>query len=344
MLNLNRRLPAEWEDQDGIIIAWPHGFSDWRPVLSLVEPVFAEITAHVSKFEQVIVVAPDPDAVRLVLERTSAEQDRIRIIRLETNDTWSRDFGPITVLENETPLLLDFGFNGWGLKFAADKDNLVTSRLHKAGVFGSTPLLKADMVLEGGSIESDGQGTMLTTAQCLLSPNRNPHLDKDGIEARFSEYFGADHFLWLNHGFLAGDDTDSHIDTLARLCPHNTILHIKTDDTGDEHYQAFLNMENELHAFRTRDGSRYRIESIPLPSPVFDDDGERLPATYANFLVINGAVLVPTYRDKADGAALDIIRDVYPGRSVIGVDCLPLILQHGSLHCVTMQVPKGVLT
>lgn len=343
MLNQKRRLPAEWEEQDGVLVAWPHGSSDWRPVLSQVEPVFAEIVTHVSRYEQVIVVAPDPDAVGQRLERTSADLDRIRIIQLETNDTWSRDFGPITVLENERPLLLDFGFNGWGLKFAADKDNLVTSRLHKAGVFGSTPLRKPDMVLEGGSIESDGQGTILTTTECLLNPNRNPHLGKDEIEARLAEYFGADHFLWLNHGFLAGDDTDSHIDTLARLCPDNTILHVKTDDPGDEHYETLLKMENELHAFRTRDGSRYRIVPLPFPSSKFDDSGERLPATYANFLVINGAVLVPTYRDGADEAALEIIRGLFPAHSVIGVDCLPLILQHGSLHCVTMQIPKGVL-
>ncbi len=343
MLNHKRRLPAEWEDQDGMLIAWPHENTDWRQFLAGVEPVFAEIAAQVSRYEQVLVVASRPAAVAASLRRASAEMDRVRIFRLETNDTWSRDFGPITVVENERPLLLDFGFNGWGLKFAADKDNLVTSRLHDAGAFGSTPLRKAGMILEGGSIESDGQGTILTTSECLLSPNRNPHLDKNAIEARFSDYFGADHFLWLNHGFLAGDDTDSHVDTLARLCPRDTIVHVKTDDHDDQHYEALLKMENELRAFRTRSGSGYRIVSLPFPAPVFDDTGERLPATYANFIVINGAVLVPTYRDKADEAALDVIRGVFPERAVIGVDCLPLILQHGSLHCVTMQIPKGVL-
>ncbi len=342
MFHMKRRLPAEWEEQDGILIAWPHENSDWLPYLSRVEPVFTEIAVHASRYEQVLVVASDPDAVRRILEPTPAVMDRIRIIRLPTNDTWTRDFGPITILENDRPLLLDFGFNGWGLKFAADKDNLVSVGLHKAGVFGTTPLRTVGMVLEGGSIESDGVGTILTTAECLLSPNRNPHLGKDEIEARLAEHFGADRFLWLNHGFLAGDDTDSHIDTLARLCPGNTIVHISCNDPRDMHYEAFLGMEQELCSFRTRDGSPYRIVPLPMPSPIFDDNGGRLPATYANFLIINGAVLVPTYRDTADDAALAILREIFQAHSVIGIDCLPLIHQHGSLHCVTMQIPKGV--
>ncbi len=343
MFHMKRRLPAEWEEQDGILIAWPHEKSDWLPYLSEVEPVFIDIAVRASGYERVLVIAPDPDAIRRKLERTAAVMERIRIIRLETNDTWTRDFGPITIRDNDSPMILDFGFNGWGLKFAADKDNLVTARLHKAGVFGATPLRTVGMVLEGGSIESDGRGTILSTADCLLSPNRNPHLDKDGIEARLAEHFGADRFLWLNYGFLAGDDTDSHIDTLARICPGDTILHVKCDDPGDEHYDALTGMERELRSFRTRDGYPYRIVPLPMPSPVFDENGDRLPATYANFLIINGAVLVPTYRDEADQAALATIGDIFPAHSVIGIDCLPLILQHGSLHCVTMQIPKGVL-
>ncbi len=340
---MNRRLPAEWEEQDGVLVAWPHENSDWLPCLSQVEPVFAEIVTQTSRFERVLVVAPDPLVIEERLVRAGAEMERITMFRMETNDTWTRDFGPVTVLENGKPLLLDFGFNGWGLKFAADKDNLVSRRLHEACIFGSTPLQSVGVILEGGSIESDGWGTILTTAECLLNPNRNPHLDQREIETFLSGHFGADHILWLHNGFLAGDDTDSHIDTLARLCPDNTILHMKCDDRHDEHYEALLRMEDELHSFRTRDGSRYRVMPLPWPSAVHDENGERLPATYANFLVINKAVLVPTYRDKADEAALEIIGGVFPDHTVIGIDCLPLILQHGSLHCVTMQIPKGVL-
>jgi agmatine deiminase len=340
---MNRRLPAEWEEQDGVLLAWPHENSDWSPSLSLVEPVFAEIAARISKFERVVLVASEPDMVKRILERSGAEMSRVSFLRMETNDTWSRDFGPVTVLENGNPLILDYTFNGWGLKFAADRDNQVTKQLHKAGVFGATPLITVGLVLEGGSIESDGTGTIMTTAQCLLSPNRNPHLSRNEIESLLAVQLGADRFLWVNHGFLAGDDTDSHIDTLARLCPGNTILYIKCDRKADEHYGPLKDMEKDLRSFRTRNGSPYRMVPLPLPAPKYDDNGERLPATYANYLVINDAVLVPLYRDEADETAIDTISSVFPGRRVIGIDCLPLILQHGSLHCVTMQIPKGVL-
>jgi agmatine deiminase len=340
---MKRRLPAEWEDQDGILTAWPHENSDWRPYLSRVEPVFAEIVSRISHFERVIVVASDPSEVKRKLNLAQAALNSVTIIRVETNDTWARDFGPVTVMENGAPLLLDFGFNGWGLKFAADRDNLVTRRLLDAGIFGSTPVQTVGLILEGGSIESNGSGTIMTTTECLLNPNRNPHLEKKEIEECLTRHLGADHFLWLNHGFLAGDDTDCHIDTLARLCPDDSILYMKCNDPSDEHFDALLRMEDELRSFRTRNGSPYRLAALPLPSAIFDDDGERLPATYANFLVINDAVLVPTYRDKSDEAALEIIRAVFPNHNVIGIDCLPLVLQHGSLHCVTMQIPKGVL-
>ena len=239
-------------------------------------------------------------------------------------------------------MLLDFGFNGWGLKFASHLDNLVTRRLHETGLFAAQRRTMG-LVLEGGSIESDGRGTILTTAECLLNQNRNPHLEQKAIERELLAAFGADRILWLNNGYLAGDDTDSHIDTLARLCPEDTIAYVRCDDPADEHYQALSALENELKALKTRDGGAYRLIPLPWPKACFDDDGERLPATYANYLVINGAVLVPTYRDENDAAALAAIGEAFPGREIIGIDCLPLILQHGSLHCVTMQLPTGTL-
>jgi agmatine deiminase len=308
-----------------------------------VEPVFMEIAKEISQQEFVIIVTPDPVGITAKLQRAGAVMERIRVLAIETNDTWTRDFGPITVFENDKPLLLDFGYNGWGLKFPADLDNRVTRNLHEAGAFGSTPLKTIGMILEGGSIESDGQGTILTTAECLLEANRNPHLNRGKIEAALFEQFGATSFLWLEHGFLEGDDTDSHIDTLARLCPGNVIMHILCDDPADKHYEALALMLEELRAFKTKEGNPYRLVPLPWPAAVFDEKGERLPATYANFLVINNAVLVPTYRDKADEQALEIIKSVFPQHNIIGIDCLPLILQHGSLHCVTMQLPKGVL-
>ncbi len=343
IFQMNRRLPAEWEEQDGILLAWPHENSDWSSCLPLVETVFTEIAVQTGKFERVVIAASDPVSVKRALAQSGAKMERVSLFELETNDTWSRDFGPVTVLENGSPLILDFSFNGWGLKFAADRDNQVTKRLHQAGLFGDTPLHTVGLVLEGGSIESDGAGTILTTSQCLLSPNRNPHLSRSDIENFLAGQFGADRFLWLTHGYLAGDDTDSHIDTLARLCPDETILYMKCDDERDEHYGPLLEMERDLRGFRSRNGSAYRLAPLPWPAPIYDDNGQRLPATYANYLVINNAVLVPTYRDKADETALETIGMVFPGREVIGIDCLPLILQHGSLHCVTMQIPKGAL-
>jgi agmatine deiminase len=340
---MTTRLPAEWEEQEGVLLAWPHWESDWQSDLDLVEPVFAEIARQISRFETVLITAPDPEPVRLKLARAGACMERVRLFTMESNDTWARDFGPISVLENGRPLLLDFVFNGWGLKFAADRDNLINRRLSEAGAF-SAPLRTSGLVLEGGSIESDGAGTILTTAQCLLSPNRNPHLSLPEIEAALGRYLGAERFLWLENGYLAGDDTDSHVDTLARLCPGDTIIHVACNDPSDEHYQAISNMVEELGEFRTRSGRPYRLIPLPWPKAVFDKDGLRLPATYANFLVINGAVLVPVYGEENDNAALRAVGEAFPDREIIGVDCRPLILQHGSLHCVTMQLPKGTLS
>ena len=340
---MKRRLPAEWEAQDGVLLSWPHEGSDWRPWLAAVEPVFTAIATQISLVEEVIVVAPDTTPVKKGLEHSGARLERIRFFDMDTNDTWSRDFGPVTVHDENRPLMLDFGFNGWGLKFAADQDNRVTRRLLKSGAFGATPVTTPGLILEGGSIESDGNGTILTTAACLLDENRNPHLTKAELESALSTMLGADHFLWLENGYLVGDDTDSHVDTLARLCPEDTIAYVACKDPADEHYRALAAMEQELKGFRTRDGRPYRLIPLPWPEAKYDEDGGRLPATYANFLIINGAVLVPTYQDKSDAAAIQAVGLAFPDRHIIGIDCLPLILQHGSLHCVTMQLPKGTL-
>ncbi|MEN6483799.1 MAG: agmatine deiminase family protein [Syntrophobacteraceae bacterium] len=338
-----RRLPAEWEKQDGVLLAWPHEGTDWRPDLDRVEPVFAEIVRQISLYERVIVAAPDIGRVGRKLNEAGVARDRVALFTVETNDTWTRDFGPITVMHGRDPILLDFAFNGWGLKFPACLDNRVTRRLHCEGAFGCAALETVGLVLEGGSIESDGRGTILTTAECLLGPNRNPHLTRRDLEAALGGIFGADRFHWLENGLLAGDDTDGHIDTLARFGPDDTIVHVSCDDRADEHYDSIGAMVEELGRLRSRRGEPYRLIPLPWPGPRFDGDGNRLPATYANFLVINGAVLVPTYRDEKDAAALQAVGRVFPDRRIVGVDCLPLILQHGSLHCVTMQLPKGTL-
>ena len=338
-------LPPEWAPQSAVQLTWPHAGSDWAPILGEVEPVFVAIAAAVARFEQLIVACHD-EAVRThvaeLLRAAKLPAGRTHLYVAPANDTWARDHGPITVLCQQEATLLDFTFNGWGGKYPHDLDNQITRSLHAQGAFGTAPLEAVDLILEGGSIEVDGQGTLLTTERCLLSPTRNPKHARTQIEARLAELLGLTRFLWLKNGYLAGDDTDSHIDTLARLCDASTIAYVACDDPADEHYVELKAMEKELQSFRTTTGQPYRLVPLPWPRAKFDDEGTRLPATYANFLIINDAVLVPTYRDPADNTALTILRDCFPGREVIGIDCLPLIYQHGSLHCVTMQIPASV--
>lgn len=336
----SRRLPAEWEPQSAVQLTFPHNKTDWADVLDEVLPCFVRIAETISRYEKVLIVCQDEAMTKRLLPH--AVRENLLFAAIDSNDTWARDHGGITVIENGNPLVLDFVFNGWGLKFPANKDNLITRALFNKGVFNAT-LQHGGLVLEGGGIESDGDGTLLTTAECLLSPNRNPHLSKAEIEEHLKKVFGLDRLLWLEHGYLAGDDTDSHIDTLARLCDPGTIAYVKCDNTSDEHFRELQAMEAELRAFRKKDGSPYRLVPLPWPDACFDSEGNRLPATYANFLIINGAVLVPTYGVPQDAAALEVISTLFTDRDIIGIDCRPLILQHGSLHCVTMQYPAAVI-
>lgn len=337
------RLPAEWEIQDAVLMAWPHERTDWAPLLHQVKPVFVDIIRQITRFEKVLLVAPAIDSVADELSAAGISLEKVILCKADTNDTWARDFGPITVIYNERPVLMDFGFNGWGLKFPADCDNRITKKIKELGLF-APKVNTIGLVLEGGSIETDGLGTILTTSECLLSPNRNPQLDQNEIAQALGSLLGAKRVLWLNHGWLAGDDTDSHIDTLARICPDNTIVYQACDNPVDEHYEQLKLMEKELQGFKAPDGSPYRLLPLPWPKACFDQQAHRLPATYANFLVINGAVLVPTYRDtENDRKALEVIKAAFPAREIIAVDCLPLLEQHGSLHCITMQLPQGVL-
>jgi agmatine deiminase len=338
---MNRRLPAEWEAQDGVLLAWPHAQTDWAPLLAEVETVYVAVVAAIALFEQVILVVADVAAVTAKLQEAGVDLKWVKLYQAPCDDTWARDFGPITVMDDGQPRLLDFTFTGWGGKFDARQDNAITSTLAAQGAF-SAPVTTIELVLEGGGIESDGAGTLLTTAECLLNPNRNAHLNRAAIETELRHHFGAQHVLWLENGYLAGDDTDSHIDTLARLAPGDTIVYQACTEPDDEHFAALHAMAAELHALRSGEGRPYRLLALPWPRACYDG-AARLPATYANFLVINAAVLVPTYNDPADAAALAVIGEAFPDREIIGIDCRPLIRQHGSLHCVTMQLPQGVL-
>ena len=337
-----RFFPAEWEPQDAVLLAWPHKNTDWAPFLNDVQRCFCSIIDAITRFQHVILIVDTRDETFTLTPFKIPE--RIHTVFLPINDTWARDFGPLFVTEGETYIALDFKFNGWGLKFAADKDNLITQHLFKQNIF--TPEVirenQLNFVLEGGSVESDGKGTILTTSECLLSPNRNGAYSKKEIEGIINGCFGADNLLWLDHGYLAGDDTDSHIDTLARFCNSDTIVYVEADNPEDEHFDALNEMEKQLHQFKTINGQPYNLIPLPMADPVYDGN-HRLPATYANFLIINQAVLLPFYGSPKDQIAHEILQKIFPDREIIGIDCRPLIQQHGSLHCVTIQLPRGVV-
>lgn len=335
-------LPAEWAEQSGVMVTWPHEGTDWSGMLGEVEGCFVEIAQAIAEREKLLAVCADSRILREKLSKCRTEN--IVYAELPSNDTWARDHGAITVIINGVPTLYDFTFNGWGLKFSANFDNQIKRSLYDGGFFKKGAQYKnmQHLVLEGGSVESDGVGTLLTTRQCLLSANRNSHLTDEMIEKQLIGLFGLQRVLWLTSGYLAGDDTDGHIDTLARFCGPGTIAYVKCDDPDDEHYRALSLMESEIAQFRTLRGEPYQLVPLPMAEAVYDG-GHRLPATYANFLVINGAVLVPTYSSAKDRTAIGQLAKAFPGREVIGIDCRPLIKQHGSLHCVAMQFPKGAL-
>ncbi|WP_018937611.1 MULTISPECIES: agmatine/peptidylarginine deiminase [unclassified Thioalkalivibrio] len=340
-----RRLPAEWEPQGAIQLTWPHDATDWAPVLDQVHPVFATIAASISQYEPVIIVARDPEHIEEIsgfLTETAIRPDRLWFALASSDDTWARDHGAITVFDGNQPRLLDFTFNGWGGKYPADLDDAITRALASQGVFGSCVPEPTGLILEGGSIESDGAGTLLTTTRCLLSSTRNPDLDRTGLEQRLGEWLGAERILWLEHGQLEGDDTDAHIDTLARFCARDTIAYVQCDDPQDPHHPELQAMEQELRALRQTSGEPYRLIPLPWPAPIVED-GRRLAATYANFLILNGAVLLPVYDDPADAVARDRLAGAFPGREIVEIDCRAIIRQGGSLHCLTMQYPAAAL-
>ena len=296
-------------------------------MLADITAVYEEMAHEISKREALMIVAPKsltPDLSPLTPH----------LLPFTSNDTWARDHGFITVEESDgTKVLLDFQFNGWGQKFAAELDNQINRQLYEQELVEGRYESHLDFVLEGGSIESDGRGTIFTTRCCLMAPHRNQPLTQQQIDDCLKQYLGAERVVWLEHGSLIGDDTDGHIDTLVRICPDDTIIYTG----GDDDHPDLDDMERELQTLRTLDGQPYRLLKLPLPRPIYDD-GDRLPATYANYLVVNGAVLVPTYNQPdLDQEAMRVVGLAYPDREIVGIDCRPVIRQHGSLHCCTMQ-------
>lgn len=332
-------LPAEWEKQSFLQLTFPHKNSDWAYLLEEATACFVEIVNTTSRFQDVLVVCDNINRVKSYFAST----ENIYFIQAESNDTWARDYGGITVFEKGKPVIHDYIFNGWGKKFEAGLDNQITKKLFEKDLFNGCSLKSLEFVLEGGSIESDGKGAILTTSECLLSKNRNDLFSKNKIENYLKQNLGAERIQWLNSGHLAGDDTDSHIDTLARFCNVHTIAYVGCNDPKDEHFEALQQMEKELMAMTDFEGNPYNLVKLPFPDACYDDVGNRLPATYANFTIINGAVLVPVYGLPQDNEALRVIQFCFPDKEIIGINCRTLIEQHGSLHCVTMQYPEAVI-
>lgn len=344
--NCQFRLPAEWEPNEYVMLSWPHKGTDWAYMLDEVTHCYVDISKAIMKHARLIIVAPDVSLAANTL-KGFVDTEKIVFVEIPTNDTWARDFGMLcTVAQNGNVRINDFKFNGWGLKFAACEDNLITRRMMEKGMKSNRAeyVNRLNFVLEGGSIDVDGTASLMTTSNCLLSPNRNGESSKEEIETVLKDAFGCSRVLWVDHGDLEGDDTDSHIDTLARFLPGNVIAYTACDRKDDSHYQELKLMEEQLAGFCNTDGQPYTLVPLPIPEAIYDEAGERLPATYANFLIINGAVLMPVYGDsKYDRIAEEALKAAMPEHDIVTVNCRALIKQHGSLHCVTMQVPSGAL-
>jgi len=330
------RVRAEWERQKVVALAFPHKDTDWAKMgdLNRYYAPFVRIAQAIAYSEPVYILCRDREEISNLF----CSKNNMSFIEIDYNDTWIRDYGPISAEDSEGALLLDFVFDGWGGKFRDDLDNEVSRTLSKKGYFGITRLKSIDFTLEGGSIESDGEGVILTTSKCLCNPNRNGGLSKDEVEEKLSEYLGAKRVLWLDYGYLEGDDTDSHIDMLARFVNRDTIAYIKCEDESDIHYQELKKMEEQLKSFKTEDGKAYNLVALPMCEAKYNREGDRLPASYANFLITNDALLFPTYEAKTDKIAHNIFKELFPTKEIIPIPSLRLIEQGGSLHCSTMQI------
>lgn len=365
MNSKNWIFPAEWYPQSGIQLTWPHQHTDWAPYLQDITEVFLQMVGIISRDETVLIVTPNVKSVKEILapRLDNSQRSRLLFVSCPTNDTWARDHAPLTLVPEDAVVhtdgcrcrILDFRFNGWGDKFPSDWDNAITKAVFQQGGYQADYEDQGDFVLEGGSVESDGRGTIFTTSQCLLAPHRNQPLTRSDLDRELRRRLHASRVVWLDHGNLVGDDTDGHIDTIVRVAPDDTLLYVGCDDQTDSQYEDFLLLEKQLQGLQTVEGRPYRLVKLPMPDAIYDDGDrltstpeagtERLPATYANFVILNKVVICPTYHQpENDRKAMEILQEAFPGRQVLGVDARPVIRQHGSLHCLTMQYPQGCLS
>jgi agmatine/peptidylarginine deiminase len=337
------RFPAEWEPQSAVLIAWPHAGTDWAERLAEVEITYVALAAAIVRFQRVLICVADAALqahAQTQLRAAGVDLAAVRFEILPYNDTWLRDSGPISLRDGDGFCLLDFHFTAWGGKFEGGLDDRIVSTLCERGVFARAKRQRIEFALEGGGIETDGAGTLLTTWRCLHE--RHPQASRHEIATKLEGWLRQARTLWLQHGYLEGDDTDAHIDTLARFAAVDAIVYQGCQDPADSHYPELQAMAAELAALRGSNGEPYRLFELPWAQPVLDD-GRRLAASYANFLIVNGAVLMPAYGDNADDRAAAVLRKAFPGREIVAIPCRPLIWQNGSLHCITMQLPEGLL-
>ncbi len=318
----------EWNEQEYLMLSLPHEKSDWKPYLGEIVQAYKEFVRAASEFQKVLLIAPSKSDFVPFENMTNVE-----FFICDTNDTWIRDFGAIDILEDNRLKALDFTFNAWGNKFQSELDNEVNSKLFKEKF--KEKLTKIDFILEGGSIDFNGEGVMLTSSNCLLNENRNSHLDKSQIEAKLKEIFGLKQIIWLENGFIKGDDTDHHIDTLARFIDKNTIAYSVCEDEEDEHYIPLQKMKKELEA------TGFNLIELPLPKPLYYE-GRRLGATYANFVFVNDALIMPFYKDENDEIIRQRLAKALPELKIVGVDARVFLRQNGSLHCSCQNRFKGL--
>ncbi len=347
------RMPGEWQPHLATYLVWPHNRETWPGKFELIPPICARIAAAIAEFEPVRILVNaehEIDQVRAMVREAarSSRMDRVEIVVIPTNDAWIRDHGPIFVNRIETAtgadargggpgqLALDWKFNSWGEKYGAfDLDDVVPRRLAERYGF---EVVEPAIVLEGGSIEPNGAGSILTTESCLLNPNRNPDLNRAQIEDYLKTYLGATNVLWLGDG-IAGDDTDGHVDDLARFVAPDTIVTVVEDDPADANHAALADNLKRLRAMRDQDGRPFRIETLPMPRAVYCED-TRLPASYANFYLANGGVVMPEFDCEADSIAAATLVRLFPQRRVVGIPSTDLVWGLGAIHCLTQQHPR----
>lgn len=341
---MTRYFPAEWHAQHAIQLTWPHADTDWDWVLPEIQSFYIQLINIILEHEHVILSVPNEDIISDIQPKLKASPFQCHFYVASNNDTWARDHGPISIFKDGKLAIADFIFNGWGNKFNAQLDNKITKTLFEQNAYPSDDLESLNFILEGGSIESDGNGCLLTTRQCLMNTNRNASLNQAQIENYLTDHLGSKKFLWLKHGDLEGDDTDAHVDTLARFAPNNQIIFQGCQDPEDSHYEELQAMKEELTHFSNVNNEPYKLVELPWPEPQFEEsEQQRLPATYANFLFINGAVLLPVYGVKQDEEAIRVMTKALPEHKIIPVNCSVVIRQYGSLHCLTMQIPSPKL-